>query len=524
MKQKMLAAAYLAAAMALCLFPLAGLLWHRSGESSENRVLSKFPRLRTEEGWNPEFLSEAGTYFEEHFAYRQELVTADALLRGNLFGVSTADGVIKGTDGWLYYRDSLDDYLGQNTLSERGIFNIARSLRLMQDYVEKNGRTFLFTVAPNKNSLYGEHMPYYDQVGTGEARNIDRLEDALRTQGVHYADLFDVFEKQDQVLYHKRDSHWNNQGAALAMETLLDAVGKDHASYADADYTVRTDFEGDLDKMLYPAAVTPEEEVYYSVPFTYEYEGEVESNFDPEIETSSPQGEGQLLMYRDSFGNALLPFLAEEFAGARFTRGVPYYPDDMFFSGADTVIVERAERFLPDMAKNPPMMQAPEAGINLVKIFRLEVGSEEDASCEMSDEGMYMRFSGQIDERFLDTDSLIYVSVNREHIYEAFPASLERAEPTDDSGETTATSIANEPETDLAGTATENAEGAADNGEGDGPTGVLTEGSTAASGSDGGYVACIGKELLPDSELNIEVYVETDGEFQKVEQAQFTIL
>ena len=119
---------YLALALAICLVPLAGLLWYEGAESSENRRLSEFPELKAEDGWNIEFLSEAGDWFEEHFAYRQELVTADARLRGSLFGVSTEDGVIKGTDGWLYYMDSLEDYLGSEVLSDRGIFNIAHTL------------------------------------------------------------------------------------------------------------------------------------------------------------------------------------------------------------------------------------------------------------------------------------------------------------------------------------------------------------------------------------------------------------
>ncbi len=483
MKKKPLAAAYLAGTLSLCLLPFVGLLWHTNAESSENRTLSDFPQLKTEEGWNKDFLSEAGAYFEEHFAYRQELVTADAKIRGELFGVSTADGVIKGTDGWLYYKDSLEDYLGENPLSERGIFNIARTLRILQDYVEKNGRTFLFTVAPNKNSLYGEHMPYYDQVKVGDIRNIDLLTEELKEQGVKYLDLFALFKGQEEVLYHKRDSHWNNKGAALAAETLMDALGKDHTAYEDAEYTVRTDFVGDLDTMLFPEDTTPEEEIYFDDPFTYEYVEEVDSNFDPEISTVCENGEGGLLMYRDSFGNALLPFFAEEYEKAHFSRGVPYYPDDMFFNGADTLLVERAERFLPDMAQNPPVMQSPDADVNLVKIFQLEVQSEKDASCEMSDEGLFLKLSGAVDENLCGDHSLIYVSVNREKIYEAFPMSVAKS-----------------------GSDTEN---------------ELEETAAAAAETDFGYTAYIGKEQLPEGDLNVEVYVETDGEFRKVLQQKF---
>ena len=102
----------------LCLIPSVGMLLPQTqGSATENRKLALWPQLRTEEGWNTDFLSEAGEYFQDHFGFRQQLVTANALINGKIFGVSTADGVIQGKNGWLYYKDSLSDYLG--TADER---------------------------------------------------------------------------------------------------------------------------------------------------------------------------------------------------------------------------------------------------------------------------------------------------------------------------------------------------------------------------------------------------------------------
>ncbi len=455
---------YLVLALALCLVPFAGLLWKKSGESLENRTLASFPSIRTEDGgWNVQFLSQAGDYFEDHFAYRQEMVTADALLKASLLGVSTADGVIKGTDGWLYYKDSLDDYLVQNTLSDRAIFNIAHTLAMMQGIVEESGRQFLFTVAPNKNSLYGEHMPYYDRAKVGEVKNIAKLQEALAQEGVHYVNLHALFEGQDEVLYHQRDSHWNNKGAALAAQALLDALDREHASYEDAPFEIRKDYEGDLDKMLFPLAVTPEDEIYYTDAFTYQYEGEVESNFDPDIRTTCADAKGSLLMYRDSFGNALLPFFAQEYEKARFSRGIPYYLDDMIFCGADTVLVERAERFLPDMAMDPPTAQAPRVQISLADA-KDRSADEGLADCEAQTQGMYVQLKGTVDPSLVGDRAKIYLRTDGETIYEAFPMT------TESDGEKT----------------------------------------------DCGYVVYIQKERLLDNDLKIELFLASDEETVKV--------
>ncbi|EJW96309.1 alginate o-acetyltransferase AlgJ, partial [gut metagenome] len=244
------------------------------------------------------------------------MVTANALLNGKLLGVSTAEGVIQGTDHWLYYKDSLEDYQGTALLSDRSLFNIAHSLSMMQEDLKNKGVDFLFTVAPNKNSLYGEHMPYYYKMKVTKENNLARLKPVLEKEGVAYADLYDVFKAQEEVLYHQRDSHWNNKGAALAADTLLEALGKEHVSYEGEPYQEKEDFEGDLDKMLYPLAMTPEKQFYFDRQPTYACVGEVESNFDPRITTVNPVKAGSLVMYRDSFGNAILPFMADAYASA----------------------------------------------------------------------------------------------------------------------------------------------------------------------------------------------------------------
>ena len=403
---------------AICLCPSLGMLVTKQETSSENRQLSEFPSPKTEEGKiNVEWLSQAGDYFQEHFAFRNELVTGNALLHGRLLETSTADGVIQGKNGWLYYKDSLDDYLGQDLLSDRSLFNIAHMLSMTQQSLEEKGVNFLFTIAPNKNSLYGDNMPYYDKLKVSDQTNRENLESWLTTEKVAYADLYQALMEEDEVLYHARDSHWNNKGAALAADVLMDALGKEHDSYEGESYTVRRDYTGDLDTMLYPLASTADDEIYYDKETTYATVEEIQSNFDPRITTVNPVKEGSLVMYRDSFGNALLPYMADAYANAYFSRGIPYQLMDVETHSADTVIIERAERFLPEMSQFPPVLTAKE--ISLTEDQELQ-GSDGAVDVKIKPQGMTAQLSGRIKEGLLDTDSRIYLKVNGS-VYEAFP-------------------------------------------------------------------------------------------------------
>ena len=416
---------------AICLCPSLGMLVTKQETSSENRQLSEFPSPKTEEGKiNVEWLSQAGDYFQEHFAFRNELVTGNALLHGRLLETSTADGVIQGKNGWLYYKDSLDDYLGQDLLSDRSLFNIAHMLSMTQQALEEKGVNFLFTIAPNKNSLYGDNMPYYDKLKVSGQTNRENLEDWLKTEKVAYADLYQALMEEDEVLYHARDSHWNNKGAALAADVLMDALGKEHDSYEGESYTVRRDYTGDLDTMLYPLASTADDEIYYDKETTYATVEEIQSNFDPRITTVNPVKEGSLVMYRDSFGNALLPYMADAYANAYFSRGIPYQLMDVETHSADTVIIERAERFLPEMSQFPPVLTAKE--ISLTEDQELQE-SDGAVDVKIKPQGMTAQLSGRIKEGLLDTDSRIYLKVNGS-VYEAFPMDVKVGENLDDNG------------------------------------------------------------------------------------------
>lgn len=350
--------AYIALALLICVIPFACMTFARTDTTTENKRLKAFPQLKTEEGFNVDFLSELGAYFEDHFAFRNQIVAADGVTQG-LFGVSTAEGVIKGTDGWLYYTSSAPDYQRLNVFTDRAAKNAAQNLRLTQDYVESQGAAFLLTVAPNKNALYPEHMPYYYPAGKGDS-SIEKLTPLLEEYEVNYADLFALFRSQDETLYLMRDSHWNNKGALLAYNAIAQAAGMAHETYADAAVTRIKDEIGDLGKMAYSVAAQPEWNYRYDIGETYTYVTPTKSVEDALIITENEGANGTLLMFRDSFGNTLLPFFAQNSGKAVFTKTVPYLLD--LYMGTyqpDTVIAEKVERNLGDFAKNPPVFPAP---------------------------------------------------------------------------------------------------------------------------------------------------------------------
>lgn len=412
MMKKTLYTVFICICIVLCLAPFAGMLFYKQPTNAGNEIKAEKPAVLSADGkYNSDYLPELGKYFEENFAFRTQAITADNLIMCNLFGVSDTPTVISGKNGWMYYSSTLNDYLGRNCLSEAQAEAIVQNLYILRDYAETCGSDFLFTVAPNKNTLYPDNMPYYYLKDSTAVRNKDLLNKALKNSDINYCNLFDVFKAQNETLYLKTDSHWNNKGALLAYNTILDKLEKPHEDFSSANVLRKKDFRGDLSNMLYPASDETEYNFNYNTQQKFSYVSDTKSTEEPLIETKS-DSTGSLYMYRDSFGNALVPFFATAFENATFTKSFPMIlENDLTAGSADTVIFEIAERNIDWFLKMPPVVSSPEITVYDVQNGKARNTSLQLKECEYSPE--YIEISGKLGYDIRE-GSPVYIQIKRE--------------------------------------------------------------------------------------------------------------
>lgn len=398
-----------------CLIPASTTLMLGAESSAANETLSPKPKLhKPDGGLNLAYLEELANYYGDRFVPRHAMVTAYSALQAGVFRTSAMEDVILGRDGWLFYREELDDYLNIAPLTDRQAWAAAHTLAMMQDYAEARGADFLFTIAPNKSSLYPQYLPETGKPLEGET-NLQKITAYLTAEGVAYADLFTPFRELSEVLYQRLDSHWTAKGAALAHDKLLSVLGRTGGIAFSNEFVSVSNRVGDLYQMLYPTGkeldtdmVPVQEPIYTAV-------NPVRSPEAQNILTSSEQGTGSLLMFRDSFGNALYPYLAHSFASARFSRSMPYRMD--WLNGEDTVIVELVERNLEWLAERPPVMAAPVRELGALP----EPGDSLSPSIVWEETSLLkdmIMVTGTVGGA-VDTNSPIYLLLN-EAAYEAF--------------------------------------------------------------------------------------------------------
>ncbi|ONI43732.1 hypothetical protein AN640_06175 [Candidatus Epulonipiscium fishelsonii] len=169
-----------------------------------------------------------------------------------------------------------------------------------------------------------------------------------------YTDLFNKLNNTTCVSYLKRDSHWNNYGAYLGFKEIIKDLGIKVENFEITEINKKREFNGDLDNMLYPDGSKYDEQIYYTFDNSFEFVSRFKSVDDIIIQTTSSHGEDSALVFRDSFGNALLDFFARQFETVEFSRAVPYQLEKA--KDFDYVVLEIVERNLPNLL-SPPILK-----------------------------------------------------------------------------------------------------------------------------------------------------------------------
>jgi hypothetical protein len=317
--------------IAVLSLPLTGMVLglDRDAPSAENRTLAPWPRIE----WNvasmralPEQLTR---YFEDHFAFRQRFVRWQATLRLRVLGVSPSEAVIKGRDGWLFYADdgAMEDYAEAPPFTADELEMWRRTLQDISDWLGEQGIAYLFVISPDKHVIYREYMP--GTIRPAAVSRIDQLVNHLREHStVRVLDLRPplLAAKARERIYHRTDTHWNDRGAFVGYQQVVAALAADIPTLRQA---ARTAFEPrlvhsnglDLAGMIGLTQVLAEDDLVLirRRPATARILEPQHPNprlMHARIVTEAPNDGPRAVVFMDSFGAGLIPFLSEDFSRA----------------------------------------------------------------------------------------------------------------------------------------------------------------------------------------------------------------
>jgi hypothetical protein len=261
------------------------------------------------------FYSDLGKFHNDRFPYRGWLIKGKNWIDYFIFDTTPSSSKVHiGEDGWLFYTPSLDDYLKDSCQDRELIRNLAKKLKELEEVLEESGRRLIFVVAPNKASIYPEHVGYQLSENRCGKSRYDLLLEApedFPVKGFVRVDHLLVEEKSGHLVYEKNGTHWNIYGAKIASEAILSKIS---TSWRDLLPHIEISMQKKstaLSEMLTMFAPITDERGYFATSVVHKSTVSVEEKTPLEngrprlkIVATSKRNEKLLpktVMYRDSF-------------------------------------------------------------------------------------------------------------------------------------------------------------------------------------------------------------------------------
>jgi len=314
-------------------------------KSTEKRKLAEKPRIRFNLKALENYPKQFNMHINDHYGFRNFLIRVNCMIHVNLLHTSPRRDVVLGREGWFYYDNradgiSLMDFCGQAPFRESELRMIVEKITNINRFCEERGILFKTVVAPNKHTIYPEFLPLDIKNRQGPSTRLDQLKNALirKKLGSVLIDLRPtlVFNKgmKPYPLYYLTDTHWNQMGAFIAymeiMKNLLLRFPQIKVLDINQYSVIQRENRGlgDLSALISMSGLVKDTEIILNpqVPYLAKKIGpgiELEGIYKIRRYHTKKCDFPKLLMFQDSFGEALIPFLSESFSDSLYVLDIP---------------------------------------------------------------------------------------------------------------------------------------------------------------------------------------------------------
>lgn len=325
--------------------------------------------------------SVASGWLDKNFPLRGLLIRWYNYTSATVFGTMSGNSpVVVGKEGWLFLArdrsiDVLEEHRAVKPLEKPQLQHLASVYEERQAWLAERGIKYLVVVAPNKDTLYPEHLPdEFKQVG--QASRLDQIMAYLETSSsLNVLDLRPVLQeaKKTAQVFYGTDSHWNAHGAFPSYQAVIERLAKDFpglkpmnvSDFFAQDYTF---LGGDLSYMVGLEELVTERKVFMLPKKPLSARGVSTGIFKPgytqpaQASVRDVPGLPKAVFFHDSYFWEVLNFFGEHFSRAVYVWVRPglggkqslFDKELIEAEKPDVVVEEIAERFfLPQVVKAP---------------------------------------------------------------------------------------------------------------------------------------------------------------------------
>lgn len=331
--------------------------------ADDNTEIPKF------EGNIIQFAKQYKNYFRSNYAGKNLFISIYSNLR--LTGLKESplpNRILLGTDNFLYYCEKEDgnpivDYQGYIQLTEDDLESIYFSIKNFYEWLKQKKILFYLIVVPDKQSIYYDKLP--EKIKKIDRTSADQIIDYLTKKGIPVIDLrqplLEAKSLSNLDIYFKTDTHWNSLGAYIAYRSIIKNLLKYNIKIKPINIDIQIIDEKQIIKHggtgeLYVMMKLKNDPYIYDIAlehptsYTIEYP-EGEKPYPKIIITKSNKSNLEVVIYRDSFFQSLIPYISNNFKYAYYLWDYLHISKKIKKSiieeiNPDIVILESAERYL----------------------------------------------------------------------------------------------------------------------------------------------------------------------------------
>jgi len=302
---------------------------------TENRRLASFSDISKSSFKT--FPAAIDKYLDDNYGFRTFLIKIANTVRLRIFRVKQLNEIIVGKKNWLFFYSDTDgntiaDYKKTNRFSGQELSYIAKRLAMIDNNLKSRNIELAVVFVPNKGSVYPEFLPDHLQV-QGVSRYDELVAFLKANTDVNIIDvkkdLLAAKYNSDKLLYEPNGSHWNLLGGYIGYRSIINKLKLSYPALKQISldgYEIRYEPVGhDLEDMIgvfgYDAPMQPV--LYYRGKKVEPFRFQMKNILDRTVVKASYPSSNHLpktVIFRDSYFNNVLPFLAEDFSTAIIYR------------------------------------------------------------------------------------------------------------------------------------------------------------------------------------------------------------
>lgn len=338
----------------------------RADTADLNRLPTKFPEIRVSAILASETYADIGAWLRDRMPLRAKIRTMEAKFNRGVFRDVDDPAILQGKDGWLYF----DPAISLGLRYEFDPADVRAGILRLKTQVEAAGKTFLFAIAPHKETVYPQYLMDRDRRRQEIVRErLESFRELMRREPVGgFIDAWDTLEAAAAAsptpLYYPRDTHWSPVGAIEMSRLVVEVLAPNMKFNLNPKLGRLRPYTPDL--VLYSGL--DEKEMFPAIEFfrpgvTWERAGEEMGTRTRTVRflshskrKASPLLPQKLVVITDSYGmsmpHSLRPFFREStfiMVGSGYTELAR-----KALAEADVVLFIRVERFMYDISAERP--------------------------------------------------------------------------------------------------------------------------------------------------------------------------